>query len=121
MLNKKEVAVMRCIYNYCKKNNDGTIISDAVIIQCCPEKFKLNETQVDAILKQLEYDGYFENTKSERNGETVNVVNLKQKGKAFEREMTQRRRELLNTMIWRVVFAALGAVVALVVNKILGR
>lgn len=120
MLNKREVAVMRCVYNFCSKNNDGAIVSDEVIIGCCPEKFKLNETQVDVILKQLEYDGYFENTKSERNGETVNVVNLKQKGKAFEREMTQRRRELFSAMVWRVIFAALGAVVALLISKILG-
>lgn len=120
MLNKKEVAVMRCIYGYCKKNNDGAIISDRVIIESCPEKYRLDEAQVDTILKQLEYDGYFENTKSERNGKTVNVINLKQKGKAFEREMTQRRRELLNTTLWRIVFAALGAVVALLVSKALG-
>lgn len=121
MLNKKEVSVMRAIYDVCKKNNDCGIITDAFIIQSTPEKYKLNATQVDTILKQLEYDGYFECTKSDRNGETVNVITLKQKGKAFEREMLQRKRELINTMVWRVIFAALGAIVALVVNKILGR
>lgn len=120
MLNKKEVAVMKCIYNACKNNNDSAIISDAYIIQSCPEKFKLNETQVDATLKQLEYDGYFECTKSDKNGQTVNVILLKQKGKAFERELTQRRRELFSTMTWRMVFAAMGAIVALFVSKILG-
>lgn len=119
MLNKKEVAVMRCIYDRCKKNNDSTIISDTRIIESCPEKFKLNEEAVDTILKQLEYDGYFECTKSDKEGKTVNVITLKQKGKAFERELVNRRRELINTMIWRVVFAALGAVAALAVNKIL--
>ena len=119
MLDKKEVAVMKCIYDFCKKHNDGAIIYDEVIIQSCPEKYRLTETKVDTILKQLEYDGYFECTKSDRNGKTVNVINLKQKGKAFQRELIQRRRELINTMFWRVVFAALGAVVALIVNKIL--
>ena len=121
MLNKKEVAVMRCIYNVCKKHNDGAIISDDFIVESCPEKFKLNENKVDTILKQLEYDGYFECTKSDKDGKTVNVISLKQKGKAFQRELVQRRRELINSFIWRIVFAALGAVVALVVNKILGR
>lgn len=110
---------MRAIFDVCKKNNDGGIISDDFIIQSTPEKFKLTAAQVDVILKQLEYDGYFECTKSDRNGKTVNVITLKQKGKAFERELLQRRRELINTTVWRVVFAALGAVVALVVNKIL--
>ena len=120
MLNKKEVAVMRCIYDMCKKNNDSAIISDDFIVESCPEKFKLNENKVDVILKQLEYDGYFECTKSDREGKTVNVIALKQKGKAFQRELVQRRRELINTTIWRVVFASLGAVVALVINKIAG-
>ena len=119
MLNKKEVAVMRCIYNACKKHNDGAIVSDNFIVQSCPEKFKLSESKVDVILKQLEYDGYFECIKSEKEGKTVNVITLKQKGKAFQRELVQRRRELINSFIWRIVFAALGAVVALIVNKIL--
>lgn len=120
MLNKKEVAVMRAVYDICKKKNDSGIITDEFIIQSAPEKFKLNVTQVDVILNQLEYDGYFECTKSDREGKTVNVITLKQKGKAFEREMVQRRRELINSMIMRIVFAALGAVVALAVNKLLG-
>ena len=119
MLNKREVAVMRAVYDVCKKNNDSCIISDEFIIQSSPEKYKLNASQVDVILNQLEYDGYFECTKSDRDGKTVNVITLKQKGKAFEREMVQRRRSLINTMLMRVGMAALGAVVALVVNKIL--
>lgn len=121
MLNKKEVAVMRAVYDLCKKNNDSGIMSDEFIIQSTPERYKLNATQVDVILHQLEYDGYFECTKSDRDGKTVNVVTLKQKGKAFEREMVQRRRELINSFIMRIVFAALGAAVALVINKIFGK
>ena len=121
MLNRKEIAVMRVIYDVCSKNNDSGIISDDFILQSTPEKFKLTTSKVDAILNQLVYDGYFECTKSERKGETVNVITLKQKGKAFKRELIQRRRKLINDMFWRMVFAAMGAVVALIVNKILGR
>ena len=120
MLNKKEVSVMRAIYDICKTNNDCAIISDERIISSVPEKYKMSQVDVDVILKQLEYDGYFECTKSDKKGETVNVITLKQKGKAFKREMVQRQRELVSTFFWRIVFAALGAVVALVVNKLLG-
>ncbi len=111
---------MRCVYDLCKRNNDSCIVSNKTVIQSSPEKFKLNETDTDVILKQLEYDGYFECTKSEKNGEIVNVISLKNKGKAFERELVQRRREILSTFIWRTLYAALGAVVALVVSKLLG-
>lgn len=121
MLNKKEISVMRAVYDVCKSNNDSGIMSDQYIIQCTPEKYRFDEAKVDTILHQLEYDGYFQCTKSDRNGETVNVITLKSKGKAFERELIQRKRELLNNTFWRVVFAALGAVVALIVNKLLGK
>lgn len=121
MLNKKEVSVMHCIYNSCKRNADSCIVSDAFILQSIPEKFKLNEVKLDGILKQLEYDGYFECTKSERKGETVNVISLKPKGKAFKRELIQRRRELVNNFFWRMVFAAVGAVVGFLVSLLLGK
>ena len=111
---------MRVIYDVCSNNNDSGIITDDFIIQSAPEKFKLTASNVDTILNQLEYDGYFECTKSERNGETVNVITLKQKGKAFKRELIQRRRELVNNMFWRLVSAAAGAVVALIVRNLLG-
>ena len=110
---------MRSIYEVCKSNNDSCIVTDERIIQATPEKYKLTMAQVDVIIHQLEYDGYFECIKSERDGKTVNVITLKQKGKAFEREMVQRRRSLVNATVMRIVFAALGAVVALVVNKLL--
>lgn len=120
MLNKKEVAVMSAIYGVCSKNNDSGIITDDFIIQSSPEKFAFTHADIDAILKQLEYDGYFECTKSDRKGQTVNVITLKQKGKAFKRELLQRKRELISTFTWRMVYAALGAVVALAVNAIFG-
>lgn len=121
MLNQKEVAVMRVVFEACKSNNDSAIISDKRIIESCPEKHRLTEEKVDVILKQLEYDGYFECTKSQKKGETVNVITLKQKGKAFTREMIQRRRDLVYSMVSRIVFAAIGAIVALAVNKLLGK
>ncbi len=119
MLNKKEISVMRTVYDVCKKNNDSAIISDAFIIESTPEKYRFTEEKIDTVLNQLQYDGYFECTKSQKNNQTVNVITLKSKGKAFERELIQRRRELLNSTVWRVIFAALGAVVALLVNKLL--
>ncbi len=118
MLNKKEVSVMRVIYESCKKNNGTCIVANSFILQSVPEKHKMDDVKLDVILKQLEYDGYFECTKSNKNGLTVNVINLKQKGKAFKRELVQRRRELVNTTIWRVVFAALGAIVTLIIQRI---
>ena len=48
MLNKKEVAVMKAIYNACKRNNDCTIVTDARIISSTPEKYKLTKPEITA-------------------------------------------------------------------------
>ncbi len=120
MLSNKEISVMQCIYKVARSHNDSCIISNKYIMQCVPEKFKLQESHIEGIVKQLEYDGYLECTVSERKGETVNVISLKNKGKAFAREMILRRRELFNTMLWRVIFGGIGAIGALIVSKILG-
>ncbi len=120
MLNNKEISVMQCIYKVCRVHNDSCIISNRFIMQSVPEKYKLAESQIEGIIKQLEYDGYLECTISDRRGETVNVISLKSKGKAFAREMLLRKRELFNTMLWRVIFGGIGAIGALIVSKILG-
>lgn len=119
MLDKKEISVMKCIYQLCRKQGDSCIVSNGFVIESTPEKYKITESQVDAIFKQLEYDGYIECTKTERKGACVNVITLKNKGKAFQRELVQRRRELFNTILWRCIFAAMGAVVALIVSRLL--
>lgn len=118
MLDKKEFAVMQCVFNLCKDNNNGTIVSDEHIIDCCPKRFALTNQQVDTILKQLEFDGYFECTKSLKNQKTVNVITLKRKGQAFEREVVQRKREIASTMALRILCASVGAIVALAINWI---
>ena len=118
MLNQREVSVMKVVFDACKRNNGPCIVANNFLLQSVPEKHKLDNIKLDVILKQLEYDGYFECTKSLKDGATVNVIALKQKGKAFERELVQRKRELVSTALWRVIFAAVGAVVALVIQRV---
>ncbi len=120
MLSNKEISVMQCIYKVCRQHNDSCIVTNRYIMQSVPEKYKLAESNIESIVKQLEYDGYLECTISERRGESVNVISLKNKGKAFAREMLLRRRELFNTMLWRIIFGGIGAIGALIVSKLLG-
>ena len=110
---------MQCIYNRCKRHNDSCIVSNAFIQQSVPEKYKMTDAKIDSVINQLMYDGYFECTKSERKGEIVNVITLKPKGKAFKRELIQRRRELTHNFFWRMVFAVAGAVVGFLMSLIL--
>lgn len=118
MLNQREVNVMSVIFEKCKANNGTCIVSNSFVLQSVGEKHRLDDVKLDTILKQLEYDGYFECTKSDKNGTIVNVINLKQKGKAFHRELEQRRRELISSGVWRIVFASIGAMVTLLIQRI---
>ena len=71
---------MKVIFDACKKNNGTCIVANNFVLQSVPEKHKLDNVKLDVILKQLEYDGYFECTKSQKDGATVNVIALKQTG-----------------------------------------
>ncbi|MEG2158438.1 MAG: hypothetical protein RRY18_01020 [Clostridia bacterium] len=48
----------------------------------------------------------------------MNVIELQQKGKAFARELVQRRRELTLKIVQNIVFAISGALIALVIRSI---
>ncbi len=120
MLNAKEVAVMRFIYETCSADADAScILSSEKIVFSLPDKASVSIDDIEGILKELEYDGYFELTKAEKAGKMFNVISLKEKGKAFEREMVQRRREIASNIIWRIVYAVIAAAVTLLITNLI--
>lgn len=115
-LNAKEVFLMRYIVNKAKNNNFSCIINNDEILDFCPEKYKLTALIIQQTLAKLENDGYFELTISNKKGEQVYIIKLSAFGKAFERSQEQKRREINHRLMWNVIFAALGALVATLVR-----
>lgn len=117
-LSSKEVFIMRYIVNKSKSNNYTCIINNNEILDNSPEKFKFTDNTIYQTLTRLENDFYFELTKCSRRGESVYIVKLTPLGKAFERSQEQKRRDINRRFVWNIVFAALGAIVTMIVRSL---
>lgn len=104
MLSKYENEVMSAVYSLCD-GTDGCLVSALEILSLLPAKRKYNPEKVDGILHDLMCDGYFDLITSERKGEKMYVINLKESGFAFRRTAKQKQRDIA----FRIVLAFIGA------------
>ena len=105
MLSKCEDEIMRAVYDLCD-GTDGCLISPSEIMSLLPAKRKYTFEKLDTILLDLSRDGYFDLISSERKGEKMYVINLKEAGFTYKRTVAQRRRDIA----FRVTLALVGAV-----------
>lgn len=114
MLTKHENDVMSAVYSLC----DGTescLVSPLEILSLLPAKRKYNPEKVDGILHDLMRDGYFDLITSERKGEKMYVINLRDIGFAFKRSAKQRQRDVA----FRIMLAFIGAATTFIFGLIL--
>ncbi len=114
MLTKNEDEIMHAVYDLC----DGTescLISPAEILSLLPAKRKYNYEKIDSVLHELMCDGYFDLISSERKGEKMYVINLKEAGFAYKRTIRQRRRDIA----FRITLAFVGAVATFIFGLII--
>ena len=104
MLAKREDEIMRAVYDLCD-GTDSCLISPAEILSLLPAKRKYSFEKLDCILHDLSHDGYFDLISSERKGEKMYVINLKEAGFSYKRTVAQRRRDIA----FRVTLAFIGA------------
>ena len=119
MLSKCEDEIMRAVYDLCD-GTDGCLISPAEILSLLPSKRKYGYEKIDVVLRDLSRDGYFDLISSERRGEKMYVINLKEAGFSYKRTIAQRRRDIA----FRVTLAFIGAlstfVFGLIIKSIFG-
>ena len=114
MLNKQENEVMRAVYEMCD-GRESCLVSPLEIMSILPEKRRYTPEKVDAILRSLELDDYFDLIESERKGEKMYVITLHDNGVAYKRTSQQVRR----SVAFKVGLSVLGAVITFVVGLIL--
>ena len=85
VLTKKEKNVMRVIYQSADKKNGACILSPIEIFERLPLDIEYEEAELDTIMSNLAIDDYFDLTRSDKKGELVYCINMKQKGLAFAR------------------------------------
>lgn len=114
MLTKNETEVMSAVYSLCD-GTDGCLVSTLDILSVLPAKKKFNPEMIDGILNDLKCDGYFDLITSERKGEKMYVINLKENGFAFRRTEKQKQRDIA----FRIVLAFIGAAATFIFGLIL--
>ena len=119
MLTRSEDEIMRAVYDLCD-GTDSCLISPAEILSLLPAKRQYSFDKLDVILRDLMHDGYFDLISSERKGEKMYVINLKENGFAYKRTIAQRRRDVA----FRVTLAFIGAlstfIFGLIIKSIFG-
>ena len=114
MLSKYEDEIMRAVYDLCD-GTDGCLISPAEILSLLPAKRKYSYEKIDSVLYGLSCDGYFDLISSERKGEKMYVINLKERGFSYRRTVEQRRRDIA----FRITLAFIGALSTFIFGLIL--
>lgn len=114
MLSKNENEIMRAVYDLCD-GTDSCLISPAEILSLLPAKRKYNYEKIDGILRGLSCDGYFDLISSERKGEKMYVINLKDAGFSYKRTIQQRRRDVA----FRIALAFIGALATFIFGLII--
>ena len=113
-LNKKENEVMNAVYEL-SSGKERFLVSPYELNAVLPAKGKYDEAVLGRVLRSLALDGYFELVESERKGEPVYVIHMREAGLSYRRQDYQRKRSIL----FRFGVAAAGAVVTFLVGIIL--
>ena len=105
---------MSAVYCLCD-GTDGCLVSPLDILSVLPSKHKYNSEKVENILNDLMRDGYFDLIQSERKGEKMYVINLKESGFAYKRTAKQRQRDIT----FKIFLAFIGAFATFIFGLIL--
>lgn len=85
VLTKKERAVMRAVYQAADKKSGVCLLTPIDLFNDLSLDLDFDEEELDATLRNLEIDDYFDVTRSDKKGELVYCINMHQKGLAFAR------------------------------------
>ena len=115
MLSKSERGVMKAIYKECKEK--PALITPIDLLKLSGIE-GLTVKQLENIMSSLYKDGYFDLIYSDRHGEPVYCITLKERGKAFEREAQVFKRNILFRLCLSAVFALISFVIGLILKNI---
>jgi len=104
MLSKNENEIMSAVYSLCD-GTEGCLVSPLDILSVLPAKRKYSPEVIEGILNDLKCDGYFDLITSERKGEKMYVISLKENGFAYKRTVKQKHRDIA----FRIMLAFIGA------------
>ena len=113
-LNRKENEVMNAVYEL-SGGKERFLVSPYELSAVLPAKGKYDEAMLGKVLRGLALDGYFELVESERKGEPVYVIHMREAGLSYRRQDYQRKRSLC----FRLILAVAGAAASFLVGALL--
>lgn len=118
MLNKSEKIVMQFLFETCKNNDGKCLLSARDIATNVFAKTELTDFEVADIINNLKLDEYIDVIYSDKKGQEVYLVSLKEKGEGFLREKQNTKSTTRMLIIRTVLLAILSFVVGLVLKAI---
>lgn len=118
-LSKREQAVMSAVFQL-SEGKDRFLVAPQDIMAQLPPRMKCDEERLFHELKSLELDGYFELIESDRKGERVFVVHMKDAGLSFRRSDAVRKRKMYYKIAATVALAILSALIGVLVRGLFG-
>ena len=118
-LSKRENAVMSAVFQL-SEGKERFLASPYEMIALLPPRMNFDEEKLYRALRSLELDGYFELIESDRKGERVFVVHMREAGRSFRRSDALRKRKMFYKIAVTVVCGVLSALVGIIVKSLLG-
>ena len=113
-LNRRENEVMNAVFKL-SGGKERFLVAPYEIEAILPARGKYDEALLEKTLSSLALDGYFELVETERKGEKMYVIHMREAGLCYRRTDYQRKRGIF----FRCAVAALGAVVTFLVGLLL--
>lgn len=110
---------MNAVYSLCD-GTDGCLISPFDVMSVLPARKKYTAGKVENALQELKNEGYLDLISSERKGERMYVVSLKESGQSFKSGAKQKRQELLNKIFMAFVGAVATFIFGLILKAVFG-
>jgi len=114
MLKRCENDIMSAVYCLCD-GGDGCLVSPLDIICLLPAGRKCSAQRVDEALTLLSREGFIDVIASERKGEKMYVISMRESGLNFKKNLKLRRQEFFN----KIILAFVGAVATFLFGLIL--
>lgn len=96
------------------------LVAPYELMALLPPRMNFDEEKLFRTMKSLELDGYFELIESDRKGERVFVVHMREAGLSFRRSDAVRRRRMYYKIAVTVLCGILSALVGVLVKSLLG-
>ncbi len=117
-LSRRENEVMAAVFTL-SQGKERFLVAPYEIFDLLPARSRPDEEKLERVLRSLELDGFFDYILSDRKGEKMYCIHMREEGLAFRRQDLQRRRDLIARLLFAGATGLLSAAIGLLLKAIL--